>query len=219
MLKSALLAAAIGLLVVGTAQSATVTYAVDDVRSADGVVRGRLCADAARFPGGDCPYAAESPAQAGSVRLVFKDVAPGRYAFSVFHDANANGRLDMPTEGFAFGNDAGFPPRFEAAVIAVLGDTDAKVHLNYLTRRAEAVQAPATGETGAAAPPGVVKIDLRADGLYGALYAPAGAGDHRPGRLGRRPGRDQQSDGRIYAARLCGAGSGLLARAGSAADA
>ena len=39
--------------------------------------------------------------------LLFKDLPPGEYALSVFHDENKNGRLDsnflgIPREGFAF---------------------------------------------------------------------------------------------------------------------
>ena len=66
-------------------------------------------------------------AVAGSTTVVFKDPAPGDYAFSVVHDANGNGRMDTnrmgrPTEAVAFSKDAqGFmgPPSFEAARFTV----------------------------------------------------------------------------------------------------
>jgi uncharacterized protein (DUF2141 family) len=62
-------------------------------------------------------------AHAGSVRAVFKNVKPGEYAISVFHDVNENGKLDknfigIPKEGVGASNDAmgSFgPPSFEKA--------------------------------------------------------------------------------------------------------
>jgi len=61
--------------------------------------------------------------------VTFGDLAAGAYAFTVFADENANGKLDtnlvgMPTERYGFSNDAtGFmgPPRFDAAAVR-LGD-------------------------------------------------------------------------------------------------
>lgn len=62
---------------------------------------------------------------ADSVILVFEELPPGAYAISVFHDRNADGKLDtnllgIPREGFAFGNNAmGMfgPPSFEKASV------------------------------------------------------------------------------------------------------
>jgi uncharacterized protein (DUF2141 family) len=66
-------------------------------------------------------------AQIGSQSTVFTQLTPGRYAIAVIHDENDNGRfdrnfLDIPTEGYGFGNNArGFlgAPSFEAASIVV----------------------------------------------------------------------------------------------------
>jgi uncharacterized protein (DUF2141 family) len=63
--------------------------------------------------------------------VVFSNLEPGRYAIIVFHDENANGRLDknffgVPTEPYGFSNDAqGFlgPPSFDDAAI-LLGSRD-----------------------------------------------------------------------------------------------
>jgi uncharacterized protein (DUF2141 family) len=56
---------------------------------------------------------------AGNPAITFANVAPGRYAVALFHDENANGRLDkvlmVPKEGFGFSRDAPVrfgPPRF-----------------------------------------------------------------------------------------------------------
>ena len=63
----------------------------------------------------------------GPVRLRVDDLPEGRYAFSVLHDANGNGRMDknvvgMPTEAYGFSNNAAGqfgPPKFEDAVFQV----------------------------------------------------------------------------------------------------
>ena len=65
------------------------------------------------------------PARGGSARVVLGNLAPGRYAVSVFHDANGNGKLDknlvgMPSEPYGFSRDArgNFgPPEFDAAAV------------------------------------------------------------------------------------------------------
>ena len=59
----------------------------------------------------------------GEVHLVFENIPDGKYALSVYHDANTNGELDknligIPKEGFGFSNDAmGMfgPPDFKDA--------------------------------------------------------------------------------------------------------
>ena len=50
------------------------------------------------------------PAKPGLTELEFKDVKPGIYGVTVFHDRNENGELDRnfiraPTEPFGFSND------------------------------------------------------------------------------------------------------------------
>ena len=59
--------------------------------------------------------------------VVFKDLPEGEYAFAVYHDANANGKMDknligMPTEDFAFSNNAMGkmgPPDYASAKFAM----------------------------------------------------------------------------------------------------
>ena len=57
---------------------------------------------------------------------MFRHVVPGTYAVSLFHDENANGRLDktmgIPSEGYGFSRDAAIrfgPPKFDAAKVTV----------------------------------------------------------------------------------------------------
>ena len=63
-------------------------------------------------------------------RLVITGLAPGRYAFSFYEDANGNGKLDrnlfgMPTERYGMSRDATGtmgPPSFDAAAFELSGD-------------------------------------------------------------------------------------------------
>ena len=69
-------------------------------------------------------------AKQGELTVVFENLKPGNYAVSVIHDENENGELDsnfvgMPTEGFAFGNNAMGtfgPPSFEKAKVVIAKD-------------------------------------------------------------------------------------------------
>ena len=120
----------------------TVTAEVDGLRSSRGVVRACLTADPDTFP--DCQKDPEAlhatvPASNGGT-VVFRQVLPGRYAIALFHDENANGRLDkvmmIPREGFGFSRDAPVrfgPPRFAAAAF-VLGDAQLRtiIRVRYL---------------------------------------------------------------------------------------
>lgn len=60
------------------------------------------------------------PARPGTVKVVFADLPPGRYAIMAYHDEDANGQLNrrfgiIPSEGYGLSNNprvAG-PPVFE----------------------------------------------------------------------------------------------------------
>jgi uncharacterized protein (DUF2141 family) len=64
---------------------------------------------------------------ADSATAIFRNLPPGDYGISVFHDRNNNGKMDtnrigIPSEGFAFGNNAmGLfgPPSFDKAKITI----------------------------------------------------------------------------------------------------
>ncbi|MDE2562194.1 MAG: DUF2141 domain-containing protein [Sphingomonadales bacterium] len=120
----------------------TVTVAVEGLRSHKGNVLACLTGNPRGFP--DCtgdPSARHlSVAATGDVVLVFRDVPPGRYAISLFHDENANGKLDklmmMPREGFGFSRNAPVrfgPPSFSAAAFDVAGGAVREaVRLRYM---------------------------------------------------------------------------------------
>ena len=102
--------------------AADLKIAVEGVASADGRVMVALFDSAETFRRKPV-RALVAPAVAGTVRIDVKDLAPGDYAFVVYHDANANNQLDMnpvgmPVEDFAFSNNAmgqGGAPGFDAA--------------------------------------------------------------------------------------------------------
>lgn len=74
--------------------------------------------------------AARARGDSDRVTLVFKDVPPGRYALSGFHDLNGNGALDsnlmrIPSEPLGFSNGAQprfGPPNFTDAAFTVGDD-------------------------------------------------------------------------------------------------
>jgi uncharacterized protein (DUF2141 family) len=118
------------------AQAAVLAIRIDNVESNDGQIMVALY-DRAGYMKQPLRTAAVE-AVAGSTTVQFKDLAPGEYAFAVYHDANGNGRLDrnrmgMPVEMSTFSNDAqGFmgPPSFEAARLTLANeDRDLAVNL------------------------------------------------------------------------------------------
>ena len=79
-------------------------------------------------------------ARKGTITVVLKDLPGGDYAVAAFHDENGNGERDrnvlgIPTEGYAFGNDATGrmgPPTFEDAAVTVGEEpATASASMNY----------------------------------------------------------------------------------------
>jgi len=76
-----------------------------------------------------------APAAKGEVVFTIRDLPPGRYAVTAYHDENNNGKLDknwmgVPTEGYGFSNDvkAGLgPPKFNQAAFAFDKDSEKAV--------------------------------------------------------------------------------------------
>ena len=155
----------------GAQTGATVTLTFDGVHSSDGMVDAELCGDPkATYPGGCLTYAGAAKASQGRTVVVIPNVAPGVYAVQAFHDENGDNRPEIPPEGYAYGNDAAFPPSFQAASIKVEGDTQAHLTMMYLG----APTRPAAGTRGVEPPAGVTRTDVRAGGLWAELYEPEG---------------------------------------------
>ena len=123
-----------------SAQAAELIVTVKDVRSSDGIVSVALCPKE-QFLGDECPYHESAPAIEGETFLLFPEVDPGTYGVQGFHDANANGEMDMnfvgwPLEGFAFANDPQVlmkAPEFEEAAISI-GEENVEVTMSMKYR-------------------------------------------------------------------------------------
>ncbi|WP_426104411.1 DUF2141 domain-containing protein [Massilia sp. TSP1-1-2] len=97
-------------LATGLAGAADLTIQVDDVKAATGSVlvavfnsEGTFLKAAAKSGG--------APATLNGTTVVIGDLPEGDYAFAVYHDANANGKMDrnllgIPTEDYGFSNNA-----------------------------------------------------------------------------------------------------------------
>jgi uncharacterized protein (DUF2141 family) len=84
---------------------------VSGFRNGDGDLACALFSQARGFPGGEPLKGALAAASRQGAECVFSDVAPGRYAVSVMHDENRNGKLDrvpllgIPREGYGVSNN------------------------------------------------------------------------------------------------------------------
>jgi uncharacterized protein (DUF2141 family) len=127
-------------LVAATAPSASVEVDLTALRSSRGMIQMCLTRSARHFP--DCqgdPHAIRRTVPA-SVRQLTFDVPAGRYALSVFHDENANRKLDtlagIPKEGFGFSQNPKIrfgPPRFDKVSMELApGFTRTSVRMQYV---------------------------------------------------------------------------------------
>ena len=107
-----------------SAAAADLQVEVRGLAGETGTVNVGLFDRAASFPK-QTVAGARVPAATKPAIVVFRNLAPGEYAVSAFHDANSNGTLDknllgMPTEKYGFSRDAAGnmgPPSFDAAKI------------------------------------------------------------------------------------------------------
>ena len=85
-------------------------------------------------------YVRRVPAHAPRTRLCFLIPAPGIYGIAIYHDENANGKIDrvgigLPAEGFGFSNNAATTfgiPRFSAIRIRLAAGGETRIRLRYL---------------------------------------------------------------------------------------
>jgi uncharacterized protein (DUF2141 family) len=104
--------------------AAKVTVTLNKVMSDAGTIRAALCDDPATFGQTNCAaFETSAPAKTGTMELIFTDVKPGTYALGIFHDEDNDGKLNVFSEPFAFGNGAtALPPTFEGAKLNITGD-------------------------------------------------------------------------------------------------
>jgi uncharacterized protein (DUF2141 family) len=109
----------------GAAAAADLTIEVDGAVSDKGMVRVAVFDAAAEFPGKPT-HGQRIKADGAKGVVVFRDLPPGRYAVSAFHDENDNEKLDrgmfgIPKERYGFSQDArggaGGPPEFRDAAV------------------------------------------------------------------------------------------------------
>ena len=125
-----LLATCASWLSVVPAQAADLTVVVNNITSNAGNVMLGLFDSASTFPKTVTKFAMAAAAErdaVGRVTLVLRDLTPGTYALSAYHDLDANGQLNnnmmgLPVEPYGFANNArgSFgPPSFQAASVAL----------------------------------------------------------------------------------------------------
>jgi uncharacterized protein (DUF2141 family) len=111
---------------------------VDQVRNTNGFVRVEVC-DEHEFLK-SCKISGYAKAVRGTTAISIEGLPKGTYAAQVFHDENANHRVDrglfgVPKEGVGFSNDFKIglrAPKFaEAAFAYAGGDQQVAVHLKY----------------------------------------------------------------------------------------
>ncbi len=123
-------------------QSNLIHVDIDGLRSDRGQVVCALFSSAADFPKRPEKAVArdKSAILNGHATCQFDSIPSGTYAISVFHDENANGKLDtnffgIPREGVGASNNAKGhfgPPKFSAAAFQHSGDTALEITMNYL---------------------------------------------------------------------------------------
>jgi uncharacterized protein (DUF2141 family) len=109
-----------------SAQTATLEVEVLDVSSSEGDVLVAVYTEEETFLEFEHVYRAEgAPASKGKTRVVITDLPLGEYALAIFHDENANEKLDtnflgIPKEPLGFSNaklKAFGPPGFKECVV------------------------------------------------------------------------------------------------------
>lgn len=121
--------------------TSTLQVQLDGLRNSRGVIQACLTQDRVNFP--DCakdPRAIRQTVRVSSGSLAFTNVQPGEYALTLFHDENANSRLDtifgIPREGFGFSRNPKVrfgAPRYDNVNIELgPGLTRMHVRLQYL---------------------------------------------------------------------------------------
>lgn len=127
--------AALLLAAAGGAQALDLTVEVVNTRPDQGKVNAALFADEASWMKN--ALAEQRIPAAPKTVLVYRNLAPGSYALSLFQDLNGNAKLDtnvigLPTEPYGFSRDAAGtmgPPAFAAAAVTLSADTTITITL------------------------------------------------------------------------------------------
>ncbi|MEL6691787.1 MAG: DUF2141 domain-containing protein [Pseudomonadota bacterium] len=128
---AALLAAS--LMATPIALASDLTVNVESIAKAQGTIVLGLF-DEASYDGDGAVNGANLKVEGNDVTVTFEGLEPGEYAVKLYHDVNDDGEMNtnpfgMPTEPFAFSNDAKGrfgPAKWDAAKLSV--STDGTVH-------------------------------------------------------------------------------------------
>lgn len=133
-----LAALGLALTAAATSHAADLTVEVSGAKSTQGTVSAALYASADTWlKEPQKLQGARAPAAQPVTVLVFRNIPPGRYALSAFHDENGNEKVDtnvvgVPTERTGFSRDARGrmgPAAFDDAAIDVQGDMTTAITL------------------------------------------------------------------------------------------
>jgi uncharacterized protein (DUF2141 family) len=122
--------------------TSSLAVAVNGLRNQKGSICFALFAGEQGFPNrSDQAIAARCVPAQTTVTTTFNQLAPGRYAVAIFHDANGDGKLNtgflgIPKEGFGFSRNPKIgtsAPSFQDTAVAVAGvNTQIQINLKYL---------------------------------------------------------------------------------------
>lgn len=123
-------------------KSYSITVEINDLRNSEGLVQFALYNEEGAIP--DEKYEkffrmGKATIENGSSKYVFKRLPRGKYAVSILHDENKNGKIDkglmLPKEGIGFSNYNSIGlnnrPNFKNAQFELDADKTVKVKVNY----------------------------------------------------------------------------------------
>jgi uncharacterized protein (DUF2141 family) len=125
------------LLMVGVAQTATLTVNVSNCESDQGCVSVALynIATMQNFGSGSGYWQGKhGDISQGMAQVVFSDIPDGMYAVAAFHDLDCSGAIkksfwEIPQEMYGFSNNYGKRPNFNSASFLVSEDTKIAIRL------------------------------------------------------------------------------------------
>ncbi len=132
-----------GILLLGSAWASEPALVVNlvGVRNAAGNLRVGVFAEPATFRKETRAVVGQQvPARPGTVKVVFADLPPGRYAIMAYHDEDANGELNrqlgmFPSEGYGLSNNPRVigPPAFADSAFEVVAGkvNDIRIDVRY----------------------------------------------------------------------------------------
>ena len=125
------------LLSAAAANAADLTVTVDGARNSNGSISAAIFNTETNFPKAPPFGVFRIKASVGQVSFTVRNIPPGKYAMTSYHDENDNGKLDadptgLPTEGYGVSNDARemlAPPQFAKAAFD-LSDQGKSITIN-----------------------------------------------------------------------------------------